>query len=197
MKLIVGLGNPGLQYERTRHNAGFMVLDRLARRHAPDAVARSRFHAVTLDARIGSEPCVLLKPMTFMNRSGHSVGEAVRFYKLTPSEDLLVIVDDVALPVGSVRIRPSGSDGGHNGLADIDRALGASAYPRVRVGIGRVPPFMVRADWVLSRFMKEEMEAVESGLATAVEAVETVVQHGLTTAMNRFNRKITTEKDEQ
>lgn len=197
VKLIVGLGNPGLQYERTRHNAGFMVLDRLARRHAPDAVARSRFHAVTLDARIGSEPCVLLKPMTYMNRSGQSVGEAVRFYRLTPSDDLLVIVDDVALPVGSVRIRPSGSDGGHNGLADIDRALGGGAYPRVRVGIGQVPRFMVRADWVLSRFMKEEMEAVESGLSTAVEAVETVVEHGLTTAMNRFNRKVTTEKDEE
>lgn len=194
--MIVGLGNPGMQYERTRHNAGFMVLDRLAHRHAPGAVARSRFHAVTLDARIGSEQCVLLKPMTYMNRSGLSVGEAIRFYKLSPPEDLLVVVDDVALPVGSIRIRPSGSDGGHNGLADIDRALGGAEFPRVRIGIGEVPKFMVRADWVLSRFMKEESEAVESGLSTATEAVETVVSQGLNTAMNRFNRKAGTEKDE-
>lgn len=194
--MIVGLGNPGMQYERTRHNAGFMVLDRLAQRHAPGAVARSRFHAVTLDARISGEQCVLLKPMTYMNRSGQSVGEAVRFFKLAPPEDVLVVVDDVALPVGSIRIRPGGSAGGHNGLSDIDRALGGVDYPRIRVGVGEVPKFMVRADWVLSRFMKEEADAVESGIAAAAEAVETTVSDGLNTAMNRFNRKVGSDKED-
>lgn len=173
-----------------------MVLDRLAQRHASGVVARSRFHGVTLDARIGSEQCVLLKPLTYMNRSGLSVGEALRFYKLSAGEDLLVVVDDVALPVGSIRVRPGGSDGGHNGLADIDRALGGADYPRVRVGIGEVPRFMVRADWVLSKFMKEETEAVEAGIAAAAEAVETSVASGLHTAMNRFNRKVGSDKGE-
>ncbi len=194
--MIVGLGNPGAQYERTRHNAGFMVLDRLAQRHAAGAAPRLRFHGVTLDARIGDEQCMLLKPLTYMNRSGLSVGEALRFYKLSAGEDLVVVVDDVALPVGSIRVRPGGSDGGHNGLADIDRALGGVDYPRIRVGVGEVPKFMVRADWVLSKFMKEETEAVEAGIAAATEAVETAVSSGLNTAMNKFNRKVGSDKDE-
>ncbi|RMH10403.1 MAG: aminoacyl-tRNA hydrolase [Planctomycetota bacterium] len=196
MKLIVGLGNPGMKYERTRHNAGFMVLDRLAQRHAPSQVAKSRFHALTLDVRIGSEPCVLLKPMTYMNRSGQSVAQAVHFFKLAPEHDLIVIVDDVALPVGTIRLRPGGSDGGHNGLADIDRALAGAPYPRVRVGIGAVPQFMVRADWVLSRFMKEELESVQQAVDSAADAVEMVVTQGLDAAMNRFNRKVSPPQDE-
>lgn len=190
MKLIVGLGNPGMQYQNTRHNAGFMVLDRLASRHAGGSVARSRFGAVTLDAAVASEKCLLMKPMGYMNRSGQSVGEAVRFFKLEPSTDLLVVVDDVALPVGAIRVRADGSSGGHNGLGDIDRVLGGEAYARVRVGIGEVPRFMDRADWVLSKFMKEEAGALEDGLTAATAAVECVLGEGVDTAMNRFNRKV-------
>lgn len=189
MKLIVGLGNPGMQYDRTRHNVGFMVVDLLAQKHAAGAMARSRFHGVTLDASIGGEPTLLIKPMTYMNRSGQSVGEAIRFFKLSPAEDLLVIVDDVALPVGVIRIRPDGSAGGHNGLGDIDRALGGQAYPRLRVGVGAVPPYMAMADWVLSRFMAEEKGSLDEALVQSVQAVECIVSDSIKTAMNRFNRK--------
>ena len=191
MKLIVGLGNPGLEYERTRHNAGFMAIDELARRHAVGAIPRSKFHGALLDASIGGEKCLLMKPTTFMNRSGLSVGEAVRFYKLEPGEDMLVLVDEVALPVGEVRLRPSGSAGGHNGLADIDRALGGADYPRLRIGVGAVPAFMNRAVWVLSRFMSEEKADVERGVKAAADATELALSKGLDAAMNRFNRKIT------
>ncbi len=194
MKLIVGLGNPGLEYERTRHNAGFMALDELARRHAGGAVPRSKFHAALLDASINGEKCLLMRPTTFMNRSGLSVGEAIRFYKLEPSEDMLVLVDEVALPVGEVRIRPSGSDGGHNGLGDISRALGGADYPRLRIGIGAVPKFMVRADWVLSRFMSEEKADVERAIKSAADATEMALSKGLDAAMNTFNRRISQEQ---
>jgi PTH1 family peptidyl-tRNA hydrolase len=190
VKLIVGLGNPGAQYQNTRHNAGFMVLDRVADRHAAGGVARSRFGAITLDASIGAHKCLLMKPMGYMNRSGASVGEAVRFFKVEPGTDLLVVVDDVALPVGTIRVRGEGSSGGHNGLNDIDRALGGAAYPRLRVGVGEVPRFMDRADWVLSRFMAEEREAVEEGITAAASAVECVLGEGIDAAMNRFNRKV-------
>ncbi|MCC5822003.1 MAG: aminoacyl-tRNA hydrolase [Phycisphaerales bacterium] len=193
MKLIVGLGNPGAQYERTRHNAGFLALDELARRHAAGMVPRARFNAVTLDASIGGEKVLLAKPTTFMNLSGRTVGEAVRFFKLDPSSDVLVIVDEVALPVGTIRIREKGSAGGHNGLADIDRALGGADYPRLRIGVGAVPPGWVKADWVLSRFGDEELDAVRAGTAEAADAAECVVREGISAAMNRFNKKITQE----
>lgn len=191
MKLIVGLGNPGLEYERTRHNAGFMALDELARRHAVGGIPRSKFHAAVLDATIAGEKCLLVKPTHYMNRSGMSVGEAIRFYKLEPSEDMLVLVDEVALPVGEVRLRPSGSDGGHNGLADIDRILGGAEYPRLRIGVGAVPKFMARADWVLSRFMSEEKADVERGIKAAADATELALSEGFDAAMNTFNRRIT------
>lgn len=190
MKLIVGLGNPGLEYEKTRHNAGFLAVDELARRHAVGGIPRSKFHAALLDASIGGEKCLLMKPTTYMNRSGLSVGEAVRFYKLEPSEDMLVLVDEVALPVGEVRLKPSGSDGGHNGLSDITRALGGADYPRLRIGVGSVPKFMIKADWVLSKFMSEEKADVERGIKAAADATEMALSKGLDAAMNTFNRKI-------
>jgi PTH1 family peptidyl-tRNA hydrolase len=190
MKLIVGLGNPGAQYERTRHNAGFLAVDELARRHAPGATPRARFNAVTLEASIGGEKVVLAKPTTFMNLSGRSVGEAVRFFKIDPGADLLVIVDEIALPVGHVRLRERGSPGGHNGLADIDRALGGADYPRLRIGVGAVPPGWVKADWVLSRFADEELDAVRAATAEAADAAECVVREGVPAAMNKFNRKV-------
>lgn len=193
MKVLVGLGNPGLEYERTRHNAGWMAIDLLARRHAGGAVARGRFSSAALEASVGGERCLLLKPLTFMNRSGQAVGEAVRFYKLDPAEDLLVLYDEVDLPVGSVRVRVGGGDNGHNGIADVDRALGGASCPRVRIGVGSTPRLMKRADWVLSRFMDEERAEVEAGIALAADAAEVIVAKGVTEAMNRFNKKVAVE----
>lgn len=194
MKLIVGLGNPGLQYTNTRHNAGFMVVDALADKFAMGQIARSRFNSVTLDANIGGEKCLLIKPTSFMNRSGQSVGEALRFFKLDPQDDLLVIVDDIALPVGSIRIRKSGGAGGHNGLADIDRVLGGASYPRIRIGVGEVPRVMNQADWVLSKFMSEEGDKVKESLDKASSAIEHILDQGITSAMNTFNEKLVKPK---
>jgi len=194
MKLIVGLGNPGAQYERTRHNAGFMALDALASKHASGQIPKSRFHAVTLDAFIGGEKVLLLKPTSYMNLSGQSVGEAIRFFKLDPSEDLLVIVDDIALPVGHIRIRKSGGAGGHNGLADIDRILGGQDYQRIRIGVGEVPKLMNQSDWVLSRFMKEEHPEVLKSITAACDAVECILKDGITKAMNTLNTKLVKPK---
>ncbi len=196
MKLIVGLGNPGAQYEQTRHNAGFMAVDLLAQRHASGQIPKSRFHAVTLDAIIGTEKVLLMKPTKYMNLSGQSVGEAIRFYKLDPNEDLLVLVDDIALPVGFIRVRKNGSAGGHNGLTDIDRLLGGADYPRIRIGVGNVPKFMNQSDWVLSKFMKEEHGDVDRSLKAAADATECLLDEGVTKAMNAFNTKLVKPKPE-
>lgn len=194
MKLIVGLGNPGPQYDQTRHNVGFDVLDRLARRHASGAIARGKFQGAAIDASIGGDKVVLLKPLTFMNRSGQSVGEAVGFYKIDPKIDLLVLVDDIALPCGVIRLRADGSAGGHNGLADIEQRLGSNAYPRLRIGVdapGRIP----QKDYVLGRFRPDQQPLVESALNEAADAAACWCGQGLATAMNRFNRKAATAAD--
>lgn len=191
MKMIVGLGNPGPQYTRTRHNVGFVVIDQLAARHAPGAPAKGRFNAVTVEGVIptpsGGEKCLFVKPTTFMNRSGQAVGEALRFFKLDAQRDLLVIVDDLYLPVGSIRLKPSGGAGGHNGLSDIERALGTDAYPRLRVGINPKPDYMDQADYVLSRFTEEEETALSPALDRAGRACEVFVARGLDAAMNTYN----------
>ena len=190
MKLIVGLGNPGLEYENTRHNVGFVVLDRLARRYAPGAVARSKFHAAVLDADFDGERALLIKPTTYMNRSGLSASEAVRFYKVGTEDDLLVIVDDVALACGSIRLRPSGGAGGHNGLADIEQKLGTQEYGRLRIGIdgpGNIP----QKDYVLGRFRPEQKELIAPALEEAADAAAFWATNGMAEAMNRFNRKST------
>jgi PTH1 family peptidyl-tRNA hydrolase len=190
MKLIVGLGNPGAQYDQTRHNAGFVVVDEIARRHAMGEVARARFQSATLEARISGEKCLLLKPTTFMNLSGRAVGEAVRFFKLTPSEDMIVVTDDIALPVGTIRLRPGGGSGGHNGLTDIDRALGGEPYARCRVGIGATPKPMKQVDWVLSRFTADEMDDLGRSVVESAEAIECWVSQGIDAAMNTFNKRL-------
>lgn len=187
MKLIVGLGNPGREYDRTRHNAGFVALDRLAARVAPGATPRGRFNGAVVEAGIGAEPCLLLKPATYMNRSGQSVAEAVNFYKLDPARDLLVISDDVALPSGAIRLRPGGGAGGHNGLSDIQRALGRDDYPRCRIGIDATPSFMDQADYVLGRFSDEQWALVDPAITKAADAAEMFVRRGLDAAMNTFN----------
>lgn len=192
MKLIVGLGNPGAQYTRTRHNAGFLVVDRLAAKHGDGGVPKTRFQSVALDAAIDGEKCLLLKPTTFMNRSGQAVGEAVAFFKLDPYQDLLVVVDDLYLPVGAVRLRPGGGTGGHNGLADIQRALGGDMYPRLRVGVGMLPdggkpPEFNQADYVLSRFSDEEEPLFDSGVEAAWKGAALWASKGLAAAMNTIN----------
>lgn len=191
MKMIVGLGNPGPQYAKTRHNVGFLVVDRLAARHAPAAPARGRFNAITVEGTIptpaGGEKCLFLKPTTFMNRSGQAIGEAIRFYKLDLQRDVLIVVDDLYLPVGTIRLKPSGGAGGHNGLTDIERALGTDAYPRLRIGINPKPPCMDQADYVLSRFTAEEETLLAPALDRAVQACEVFTSRGLDAAMNTYN----------
>ncbi|MBI1190168.1 MAG: aminoacyl-tRNA hydrolase [Tepidisphaera sp.] len=192
MKLIVGLGNPGTQYTRTRHNAGFLVVDRLAAKYGDGGVPKTRFQSVALDASIEGEKCLLLKPTTFMNRSGQAVGEAVAFFKLDPYQDLLVVVDDLYLPVGAVRLRPGGGTGGHNGLSDIQRALGGDMYPRLRVGVGMLPdggkpPEFNQADFVLSRFSDDDEPLFDSGVASASLGAALWVGKGLSAAMNSIN----------
>ncbi len=187
MKLIVGLGNPGRQYDKTRHNAGYMVIDRLAGKLAPGAPAKARFNAALIDAKIGAEAVLLMKPTTYMNRSGAAIAEAVRFYKLLPASDVLVIVDDVALPLGALRLRPSGGAGGHNGLSDIEQALGTDAYPRLRIGIDATPEYMDQADYVLGRFTDEQLAVVEPAIVKAADASEVFIASGIDAAMNRFN----------
>lgn len=190
MKLIVGLGNPGPEYERTRHNVGFVALDRFARRFVDPAsgAPRARFSGLLLEAELEGEKLLLLKPTTFMNLSGTSVAEAVRFYKLSPEEDVLVVVDDIALPCGSIRLRGDGGDGGHNGLSDITRRLGTSRWARCRIGIdprGRIP----QKSYVLGRFTPEQEQALEPALEDAVAAIGHWATNGIGETMNRFNKK--------
>jgi PTH1 family peptidyl-tRNA hydrolase len=192
MKLIVGLGNPGSQYARTRHNAGFMVADRLCAKHGRGEPVKARFQAATTELTLGGEKCLVIKPTTFMNRSGQSVSEALRFYKLDPARDMLVIVDDLYLPTGAVRLKPSGGAGGHNGLTNIEQLLGTDAYPRLRVGCGLQPsggkpPFMDQADFVLGRFTDEEEPLLAGALFKAEQAVEVFASKGLEFAMNTAN----------
>ena len=158
------------------------------------AVAKARFNAACVDAELKGTRCLLLKPTTFMNLSGQCVGQAVSFYKVDPVNDLIVIVDDLYLPVGAIRIRPSGSDGGHNGLSDIQRALGTDAYPRLRVGVGEKPAggkpaHFEQKDYVLSRFAEADLPDLDIAINRCVEAVETFASKGLAAAMNTFNAK--------
>jgi PTH1 family peptidyl-tRNA hydrolase len=191
MKLVVGLGNPGLEYDRTRHNVGFEVVDRLARRHGDPAAgsARNRFTGLVVEATIGEEKILLLKPPTYMNVSGRSVAEAMRFYKMSPCDDLLIIVDDTAIPCGSVRLKPGGGAGGHNGLADVTKMLGTDAWPRLRIGIDK-PGQIPLKNYVLGRFTPEQQEIVEPSLDEAADAAACWASEGLAPAMNRFNRKV-------
>lgn len=192
MKLIVGLGNPGAQYTKTRHNAGFMVVDRLEAKYGGGAVPKSRFQSVAIDVSIDGEKCLLLRPTTYMNRSGQAVGEAVAFFKIDAYQDLLVVVDDLYLPTGAARLRPGGGTGGHNGLTDIQRALGGDMYPRLRVGVGQLPdggkPAQFnQADYVLSRFGDEEEALLGGAIVSAASAVVTWATKGLDAAMNALN----------
>lgn len=184
MKLVIGLGNPGTKYQGTRHNIGFELVDRLARGGRGATFAR-KFEAQVAEIEIDYHRVLLLKPETFMNLSGRSVGQAVRFYKIEPP-DILVVCDDLALPVGSMRIRPGGSDGGQKGLRDIAAHLGTDQFPRLRIGIGEQGD-QDAADYVLSRFRSPERVLADDTLILATQAVAVWVTQGIDQAMNRFN----------
>ncbi len=191
MKLIAGLGNPGDEYAGTRHNAGFMTIERLARRHDLLALGsvKHKFHSAVIEGPIAGERCTLLQPQTYMNRSGTAVREALQFYKLNPATDLLVVVDDVALGLSRIRLRAEGSPGGHNGLADIQRALGTAQYPRLRIGIDTPPPGR-QIDYVLSRFTPTQMQTLDRTLDLACDAIECWIARGIDAAMTRYNPPI-------
>lgn len=184
--MIVGLGNPGKQYEGTRHNAGFMALDAIAEKHHGE-VKRVKFKGLTGECRIAGKKVLLLKPSTFMNLSGQSVQEAMKFYKLPP-EQVLILFDDINLEPGKLRVRRKGSDGGHNGMKNIIYLAGSDQFPRVKIGVGQKPhPEYNLADWVLSRFSKADMEALAPALENAAKAAEVIVSGDIDKAMGLFN----------
>ena len=184
--LLVCLGNPGDQYENTRHNAGFMVADELAERHNVP-IQRLKFRALTNTVTIGDGKVLLMKPVTYMNLSGEAVHEAAAFYKIPP-EHILVISDEVALAPGKLRVRRSCSAGGHNGLKNIIAHLGTDQFPRIRVGVGQKPhPDYDMADWVLGKFQGEDKKAVEAAVKKAADAAECLIREGVDKAMNQYN----------
>ena len=187
MKVICGLGNPGPEYDATRHNVGWWLVDRLSidwelgsfRRDGP---------ALTTRGQVGDETVLLLKPRTFMNRSGAALAPLRHAQDLDITEDLLIVVDDLALDVGRVRLRPSGSAGGHNGLKSVEAALGTRDYARLRIGVGAPPPGVDAADWVLSPFDPEAEDVVVGLLPELVDAVRVWMSEGIEAAMSRYNR---------
>ena len=184
--LIVGLGNPGDKYEGTRHNAGFMVADELGER-GRFPIQRLKYRALTNTAEIGGQGALVMKPVTYMNLSGEAVGEAARFYKIAP-DHVLVISDDVDLPLGKLRIRTGGSAGGHNGLKNIIQHLGSDQFPRLKVGVGGKPhPDYDMADWVLSKFQGGDKKLMDETVKRAADAVECLLRDGPQKAMNRYN----------
>lgn len=184
--LVVFLGNPGTKYEMTRHNAGFMAGDAMAKAQGA-AINRSRFKALTGTCDIGGETVMLMKPQTFMNLSGEAVAQAVSFYKLAP-DHVIVVSDEVALPIGKLRIRTKGSAGGHNGLKNIIALLGTDQFPRIRIGVGAAPhPDYDMAGWVLSSFKGKDAEDILAAAARAAEAVECYITKGADRAMNLYN----------
>lgn len=187
MYIIVGLGNPTRQYEETRHNAGFSVIDRLGDKLGI-SVTEKKHKALCGKGIIGGEPTVLAKPQTYMNLSGESVREIADFYKV-PADSVIVIYDDISLEPGQLRIRLKGSAGGHNGIKSIISHLGTQDFPRVRVGVGEKPGQMDLADYVLGHFSKGEKELMDEAFRDAAEAVCMMIEDGADKAMNRYNTK--------
>ncbi len=184
--LIVGLGNPGLQYEKTRHNTGFMVIDKLSEKLGI-SLDRYKFKAKTAQALISGKKCLLMKPETYMNNSGEAVEQARAFYKLS-IDRVIIIYDDISLPPGALRIRRKGSDGGHNGIKSIIQLTGEDTFPRIKMGVGKKPhPKYDLADWVLGSFGEQDAEKVKQACENACECIELMVQGKTDEAMNKFN----------
>ncbi len=186
MKIVAGLGNPGEKYAQTPHNVGFVVLERLAERHGCAWRQQARFQALSADMRLGSEKVLLVKPQTFMNRSGDAVGAVLRYYGVT-ADALTVVLDDVDLPAGRLRVRPGGSAGGHRGLQSVVDVCGTTDFARLRVGVGRGAEPRGLVEHVLGRLDPESESRVALATDMAVEAVLSLMSRGVVETMNRFN----------
>ncbi len=199
MYIIVGLGNPTKEYDKTRHNIGFMLIDELA--------DRFNIHVTTIQHKalvgkgiINGQKVLLAKPQTYMNLSGESVKELVDYYKVDPESELIIISDDIDLPPGYIRVRPKGSAGGHNGLKNIIALTGTQEFNRVRIGVGKKPPKMDLADYVLGHFKEEDKEPMKNGINDAIDAIEMLLEDKIDEAMNKHNKKVvinTINKDNQ
>lgn len=194
MYVIAGLGNPGKQYENTRHNMGFITIDQLAEKH-DIKVDKLKFKALVGEGRIAGQKVLLVKPQTFMNLSGESVREVMNFYKLEP-EELIVIYDDIDIEPGTLRIRKFGSAGSHNGMKSVVQQLGSDRFPRIRVGVGK----QKRGDLVghvLGGFSKDEVPLIEEAVTNAVLSVETILSDGIDLAMSQYNTKKKVQKSDE
>ena len=188
MYLIVGLGNPGRQYEATRHNMGFDVIDKLVEEYnVPQSGVK--FNAMYGKGRIEGQPVILMKPLSYMNLSGGPVRDMANYFKIDPETEMIVIYDDIDLEPGQLRIRKKGSAGGHNGIKDIIRRLGTEKFIRIRVGVGAKPKDWDLADFVLGHFSDSDRKLVDEGINDAAEAVEMILSEGVDAAMNKYNRK--------
>ena len=193
MFIIAGLGNPTKQYEGTRHNAGFEVIDRLSEKYNID-VGTKKHRALIGKGVIAGQKVILAKPQTYMNLSGESIRSLLDYYKIDEEQELLIIYDDISLNPGQIRIRAKGSAGGHNGIKNIIARLGSQVFPRIKVGVGEKPRGRDLADYVLGHFSKEEKVLMEEGYDNAVHAAEMIVSGSVEAAMNEYNRKKKEEK---
>ncbi len=195
MKLIVGLGNPGIEYQFTPHNMGFLAVDRIAEQCGV-RVNNRQCRAQTARTRIAGQEVLLAKPETYMNLSGQSVSELVREYQAQPAEDVVLLYDELDLPFGSLRVRPRGRSAGHNGMESVIAALDTQEITRIRMGIGPDYPVGDGAKYVLAQFKKAQLPMVDVMLDQAAEAVRVILGEGVQAAMNRFNRKAEEDRDE-
>lgn len=184
--LVAGLGNPGMQYENTRHNIGFMAVDCFAEENG-FSVNKNKYEALIGECRIGDKRILVIKPQTFMNNSGRAVEKIAAFYKI-PADRIIVVHDDISLDVGKIRMRRKGSHGGHNGMRDIIELLGRDDIMRIKMGVGAKPhPDYDLANWVLGRFPKEQQAELKKGIETASKAIKEIIMRGIDSAMNKFN----------
>jgi len=185
--IVCFLGNPGTEYARTRHNAGWLACEALEARENIHT-SRLRFHAFTGTGKFGGQQVLFMRPQTYMNLSGDAVQPAAAFYKI-PAERIIVIHDDMALPPGKLRIKRGGSDGGHNGIKSITQKLGTAAYPRIKIGVGEPPnPQWDRIDWVVGKLTESDLKIISEAAARAAEAAEVLIRDGIDSAMNLYNR---------
>jgi len=195
MKIIIGLGNPGDSYKGTRHNVGFEMINKLCFDFNITAKKNKRFRAEIGEGRIGREAVMLVKPQTFMNLSGEAIQAILHFYKLSPAK-IIVVYDDVSLPVGEIRVRERGGANGQKGMLNTIAMLGTDEFARVRIGVGDKPPSWTLSDYVLSRFLKEEWDDMINGITKAGDAVQLILKEGTAAAMNVFNKRLAKPKDE-
>ena len=196
MYIIAGLGNPTKEYDGTRHNIGFRFIDEIADEYGI-GVTTIQHKALVGKGIIEGQKVLLVKPLTFMNLSGESIRELVDYYKIDPTNELVIISDDIELPPGYIRVRPHGSSGGHNGLKNIIKNIGTEEFQRIRIGVGQKPPKMDLADYVLGHFKPVERELMSEGLVQAESAIKLILEDNIEEAMNRYNRKAPKKKKEE